>query len=179
MIGVGANVVEKRRGGGRHFFQQKKIDPIEPKQRRQLSANLLTHRRQRLWLVQNLTEVGDDVVKQMLVATLAHDGAKRASRERSEIDRFQLSLHPPGDKGIKAGRLGDADCVREKAQHEPCQIGTALAVGEPSGEESGKISLIEPRFHRRRVKEMPLNEFAELLADAALVGGSRTGGVRA
>jgi hypothetical protein len=58
-----------------------------------------------LWLVQNLIEVADDIVKQVLVPTLVRDGTQRVSRERSEIDCFQLSLYQPPDKGIETGRL--------------------------------------------------------------------------
>ena len=49
--------------------------------------------------------------------------------------------------------LGEANCVREKTQEEPREIGAALAVGEPSGDGSGKIGLIEPCFHRCRVED--------------------------
>jgi hypothetical protein len=113
----------------------------------------------------------------VLGPTLVRDGTQRVSRERSEIDRFQLSLYQPADKGIEAGRLGKANRVREKTQEEPREIGAALAVGKPSGDGRGKIGLIEPCFHRCCIEEMPLDEFAELLANAALVGRD-DGGVR-
>ena len=76
-----------------------------------------------------------DVIEQPLMAALADESAQRAGGERRQIDRLQLGGDAPDDERHQTRRLRCRNCLGQKTQREPGEIGAALAVTQPLGNE--------------------------------------------
>src|SRR3984893_4052997 len=99
----------------------------------------------------------------------AYESAQRAGGERREIDRLELCGDPAGDERHQARRLGRRNRLGQKTQREAGEIGAALAVAQPVGNEGGEVDLAQLGIDGSGFKKMPLDEFAELVGDAVLV----------
>ncbi len=110
-----------------------------------------------------------DIVEQPLVPALGDEGAQRAGGERREIDRLQLGGDAAGDEGHQARGFGRRNRLGQQPQREAGEIGAALAVAQPVGDEGAEIDLAQLGFDGSGLEKMHLDEFAELVGDAVLV----------
>ena len=167
----------KAAGRGDDLAQQIGIGAVEVEQRRQLLADLLAQRRQRLLVGQHLLERAQKLVEQALVPALLGDGAQQARRQRRQLDPLQLGHDPLADEALQAGLVDGAQGLRQQPQHEVRQRRAALAVGQPVGHEGGEIDVAQPRLDRLGRQEIGLDEFAQRVGDAQVVARD-DGGVR-
>ncbi len=110
-----------------------------------------------------------DIVEHALMAALRHEGAQRAGGERREIDCLQLGGDTAGDERHQARGFRRRDRLGQKTQREAGEIGAALAVAQPVGDEGAEIDLAQLGFDRGCFEKMHLDEFAELVGDAVLI----------
>ena len=111
-----------------------------------------------------------DVVEQTLMPALGHERAQRAGGERRKIDRLQLAGDATAEERHQARGLGRRDRLRQQAQREAGEIGTALAVAQPVGDEGGEVDLAQLGIDWCCLEKMHLDELAELVGDAVLIG---------
>src|SRR5260370_25929077 len=100
---------------------------------------------------------------------LRDERAESAGGKRREMDRLQLGGDGAGDERHQARRFRRRKRLWQKAQRETGEIGAALAVTQPVGDESGKIDLAQLGLDRCRFEKMHLDEFTELVSDALLI----------
>ena len=109
------------------------------------------------------------VVEQPLMPALGHESAQRAGGERREVDPLQLGGDAAGDEGHQAGGFRRRHRLRQQPQREAGEIGAALAVAQPVGDEGAEVDLAQLGFDGCGFEKMHLDEFAELVGDAVLI----------
>ncbi len=169
MVRIVANLFEERGRGGNDLVHQKFVGAIELQQRRQLAADLVADHGHGFRLGQRLMHCAQDVVEQPLMPALAHEGAQRAGGERRKIDRLQLGGDPAGDERHQARSFGRGHRLRQQTQAEAGEIGAALAVAQPVGNEAAEVDLAQLGIDGSGFEKMQLDEFAELVGDTMLV----------
>ena len=110
-----------------------------------------------------------DIVEQPLVPALGHERAQRAGRQRRQIDHLQLGGDAAADERHQAGGFGRRDRFGQQMQRKAREIGAALAVAQPVGNEAAEVDLAQPRVDGICFEKMHLDEFAELVGDAVLI----------
>ena len=100
---------------------------------------------------------------------LGHERAQRAGGQWRKVDRLQLGGDTPRDEGHQAGRFRRRHRLGQQPQREAGQIGAALAVAQPVGNEGAEIDLAQLGIDGRGFEKMHLDEFAELVGNAMLV----------
>src|SRR3954451_5672023 len=169
MAWIGADLFKERGGGRNDLVHQVFVGPIKPEKRRQFATDFLAPHRHGFGLGQRLMNDAQDVVEQALVPTLLYEGAQRPRGERRQIDRLQLGGDAAADERHQARRFGSGECFGQQPKRETGEIGAALAVAQPVGNERAEIDLSQLGFDRCRFEKMHLDEFAEFVRDALLV----------
>ncbi len=169
MLRIAADLFEERGRGGDDLVQQIFVGTIELEQRRQFVADFRADHRHGFWLGQRFMNTAQDVIEQPLMPAFPHESAQRAGGERGEIDRLQLGGNPAGDERHQARRFRRRNSLGQKTQREAGEIGAALAVAQPVGNEGAEVDLAQLGIDRRRFEKMHLDEFAELVGDAVLI----------
>ena len=177
MLRIVAHFLEEIRRGGDDPVHQEFVGAIEFQQRRHLGADLVADHGHGVGLGQRLMHHAQEIVEQSLMLALRHEAAQRAGGERRQIDRLQLRGDAAGDEIHQTRGFRGADRLRQQPQREAGEIGAALAVAQPVGDEGAEVDLAQLRFDGARFKKMHLDELAELVGDAVLVALD-DGGVR-
>ena len=172
MIGIGPHLLEQRAGGGDDLLQQIGVGAEQVEQRRQLLADPLAHRRQRLLVVQESADDLGELVEQLLVPAVVGEGRQQVGRERRELHLLDLVEHALLDEVAQAGLLDGRQRLRHQPGDETRQAGGALGTGQPVGDKRGEIDLLQLFANRSGRQEIHLDEAAEIVGDAVLVGGN-------
>ena len=137
-------------GGGRShdLAQQIGLGRVELEQRRQLGADLLAHRLQRLLVRQQLLQHAQQLVEQAPVLALLGDRAQQPGRQRRQLEALQLGLHPLAEEAPQAALVDRGQGLRQHPRHERGQRRAALAVGQPGRHVLGEVDLAQLALDR-------------------------------
>ncbi len=169
MVGIAADLLEEGGRGGDDLLHQKLVGAVELQERRQFTADFLADHGHGFGLRQRLVHGAQHVVEQPLMPALGHEGAQRSGGKRRKVDPLQLGGDAAGDEGHQAGGFRRRHRLGQQPQREAGEIGAALAVAQPVGDEGAEVDLAQFGFDGGGFEKMHLDEFAELVGDAVLI----------
>ncbi len=120
-------------------------------------------------LVRESMNRAQDVIEHTLVPALPHEAAQRAGGERRQIDPLQLRGDAAGDEAHQARGFRRRHRLRQQPQREAGEVGAALAVAQPVGDEGTEVDLAQLGLDGSCFEKMHLDEFAERVGDAVLI----------
>ena len=127
--------------------------------------------------VRKLADDLGELVEQPLVAAIVGEGRQQFGGQRRDFTLSSWSSMRSADEVAQAGALDRRKRLRHQPRDEARQRIRALRIGQPVGDERRKIDFVQLLAHRPGRQEIDLDEAAEIVGDAVLVGGN-DGGVR-